>query len=200
MAVGDLYITEEQIRSAHNIGGVSDSAEIKRAIRAASRAIDEACHRVFYDTVTATARRFPVIPGSDSVRVDDFHTLAAVSVDRDTDRVYEEAVVATDYLVEPVNPKPGWPYTELVLLGRPLPASRWPLVEVTAVWGWAEVPAQIEQAAQLIARKLLERRKSPDAIAQVGSNQGVAAIRVASTDPDAQALLAPFVRYTPVIG
>lgn len=200
MAVGDTYISAQELSASLNIQGVADLSEIDRAIRAASRAIDNMCHRVFWNAEVASPRRYRR-PYGDLLGVADFHTTTGLVVkfDADADGVYEETV--TDYLVEPSTPEPGWPYTDIILAST---LTRWvyratsrrPLVEVTAVWGWASVPAPVEQACLLIAKKLLARRQSPDAIAAV-TEQGAA--RILSTDPDAQALLAPYVRYEPVV-
>ena len=194
MPVGGTYISAQELSASLNIQGVADLSEIDRAIKAASRAIDKLCGRVFYNAETASPRRFrPEF--TTLVSTDDFHMLAGVTVDTEHDRTFATTLAAADYDLEPLNPGPGEPYTGLRLV-TPLSSRRTPMVEVTAIWGWPVVPPQVEQACVFIAKKLLARRQSPDAIAAVTDQM---AVRVASTDPDAQALLAPLRRYVPAV-
>lgn len=192
MAVGDTYISAQELSASLNIQGVADLSEIDRAIKAASRAIDEYCGRVFYNANVASTRRYrPVM--SNLILTDDFHTLTGVTVDTNDDRTFSTTLAASDYDLEPLNLKPGRPY--LGVMTRTAMRG-YPLVDITAIWGWPAVPPQVEQACVFIAKKLLARRQSPDAIAAVTDQM---AVRVASTDPDAQALLAPLRRYVPAV-
>jgi hypothetical protein len=71
-------------------------------------------------------------------------------------------------------------------------SGQWPAptVEITARFGWPEVPDEIVQATKILAARLWRRAVSPEGV--VGSEQwGV--VRLSRTDPDVQALIDPYV-------
>ena len=65
---------------------------------------------------------------------------------------------------------------------------------VTASWGWPAVPAQVEQAAQMLASRLFARQNSP-----LGVAAGDIPIYVSRHDTDVRALLAPFISASLVV-
>jgi hypothetical protein len=64
-------------------------------------------------------------------------------------------------------------------------------VEVQGVFGWSSVPTAVKQATILLAMRQFKRYDSPLGVAGFGD---IGAIRVGRTDPDVQALLAPFMK------
>ncbi|WIM97836.1 head-tail connector protein [Actinoplanes oblitus] len=165
---------------------------IQQAITAASRLIDRRCGRRFYADKVATARTFPVCgqsayAGVDQViLVDDIATLTGVTVETGTTGSY---TAASGWEAGPDNAAVyGRPYTELRAGAGWLPATG--RVRVTARWGWPTVPDEIAQACLLLAARFYRRKDSPQGV--LGSAEwGVA--RVSRTDPDVEALIAPFV-------
>ena len=195
MAVTNGYATVAQLRSEMSIPSVSGDAnpELELAIEAASRAIDEECHRFFYTQATATARVFRA--GVDVwVDAGDFHTTTGLVIETDDndDGTYETLWTLTDYQVEPLVPEPGYPWDTIVAVGfRRFPTSgRRGRVKVTARWGWAAVPKQVEQACLILARRLWDRRQTVQGV--LGFGEAGFAVRLARTDPDVARLISPF--------
>lgn len=178
-----------------SIGIANRAGELDAAINAASRAIDGFCGRSFYDTGSATARVFAA-DSSGRVHVGDFSTTTGLVVKHDAggDGVYETTWATTDYQCEPLNNvyggHTGWPYTSLRAVGtRSFPVSREALVEVTARWGWAAVPADVRQSCLIIAHGIFDRNQSPHGVAGFSE---FGALRVTPFDRQAQMLLHPY--------
>jgi hypothetical protein len=165
---------------------------ILNAIAAASRQIDDRCGRYFYTDRAATARTFPARGRS-------------TCVDLDQVLMVDDIAVATGVLVAtgktgswtsvsgtelgPDNASVwGRPYTEIRGAIGWLPA--YTRVQVTARWGWPTVPDAITQATSLLAARLYRRKDSPQGVL---GNSEWGPTRVSRTDPDVEALIAPFV-------
>lgn len=135
------YCTVNEARSW--LGG-GDTAELALAIEAASRAIDKACGRQFGVTDAAEAQPFKAEywRGTTYVDIDD-------TFDADL------AVTGVDsFTLYPLRAR-GKPYTQIQI-----PRHVGDLVEVTAVWGWPEIPDAIKQATLIQAARFYERRDS----------------------------------------
>lgn len=183
------YATEGQLKSYVTIDDGIDDTLLRDAIATASRDIDNYCGRSFGKAETATARSYrPAGPGL--VKVNDFWTT-------------EDLVVSVDgatwttgaYQLEPLNGvvdgEEGWPYSELHAIG----GSRFPRsvddrasVQVTAKWGWADVPAPVHQACLIIAAEAFKLKDAPFGVAGFG-DYGVVRIR---NNPIAASKLAPY--------
>jgi hypothetical protein len=166
-----------------------DDAQIAWAITSASRAIDKATRRQFGKVSTTEARYYTPewdkASGRYVLRVDDIHTASGllVAIDTDEDQTWSTSWTGAVY---------KWPLNAAAE-GRPferlgLPASAaCPLVEgsvrVTAAYGWAAVPATIEQATALQAARYLKRRDAVFGIA--GSPELGSEVRLLDKlDPD----------------
>ena len=100
--------------------------------------------------------------------------------------------VPRDRLAKPLL---GWPFTVLETI--PFRMQRWfPSwrrgVQVTGVWGWPAVPDPVRQATLIYAHKLFKRADSPLGVQAITPDAPGVVIR--KRDPDADALLAPYVR------
>jgi hypothetical protein len=174
------------------------SAELQRALRAASRRIDGTCHRVFYLAQTPTAREYDIAgnvhydreSGIYSLMTDDIGSAAGVIVETGNGFGGSWTVLATSqYELAPVGAlSRRRPYDSVRMLGH------WPgrLARITARWGWPRVPDQVEQATQLLAARYVARIGSPEGVS-FGSEMG-GAIRLARTDPDAHALISDLIK------
>ena len=180
MALGDPYISVNDLKAHSNITDVDDDLYLGALVKAVSRGIEAFCGRQFNDAGTATARKFRP-SSSQRVRVDDFHDVdgLVVAVDGQT---------RTDYELEPLNGTrngvPGWPYESLVFdthVGND--------VTVTARWGWAGVPADVKQAALIQAARIFGRRYSTHGL--VGQGDFVFRVSI-RPDPDVSMMLAPY--------
>ena len=102
---------------ALNITGNSYDSRLLALLEAASRWIDGYCNRHFY--LLQATRRFSgrrmAVAAPDLVRLD------SLKADRDGDGVFETALSAGDYRLEPANADPshpwGFPYQRIVAAG-----------------------------------------------------------------------------------
>jgi hypothetical protein len=198
--LSNAYVELEQVKKSLELEGTSFAdADLRTAVLAASRAIDQACDRRFWLDADANQIRYYTADSPNVVLVDDVVTLTSVLVDQDGDGTWEETWVAnTDYVAEPLNAAAdSWPYTRLrVHPSRGAGWSPYPRgVKVTGKFGWAAVPAQITEATSILASKLLRRsREAPFGVVTVGIDAG-AAMRIATMDPDVRFLISPYVKH-----
>lgn len=205
MAAGDGYVNADTlaayIASANNETAIptdNRETELEAACAAASRRVEEFCNRVFWDADSATARVYSA-RHIDRLDLDEFHTTTGLVIATDTtgDGTYDTTWSSTDYQLEPVNGvrhgRPGWPYSTIRAVGDyRFPVNAEARVQVTARWGWADIPAEVTQATLITAHRLFMRATSPEGVA--GFDQLGAVFRVARVDPDVADLLDPVVR------
>jgi len=201
------YATLDQFRE--HIGDtatVAVAAVAERAITAASRAIDKHCgypRRRFWLDDTATAKVYrPDDPYE--AWVHDIGSTSGLVIATDTtgDGSYATTWTAADYQLEPLDADGGdaaYAWWRIVAVnGETFPISRYrTTLQVTARWGWAAVPDDVNQACLIKAAALYERRNSPDGIHAV---DGFGAVRISRHgDPDVVELLGPY-RRMDVVG
>ncbi|MEV0151538.1 MULTISPECIES: hypothetical protein [unclassified Nonomuraea] len=185
MAFGDPYITRDELKSWLKIplADTLDDMELDAALAGATSSIDMATERTFNRDTTAspsaTARTFrPMMRGL--ALVDDFYSTAGLIIRTEGGAT---TWAADDYLLEPRNGvyrgSPGWPYWKVRSLARDLDVGSYDL-EVTALWGWAEVPAGIKQATRLLAADLFKLKDAPLGVAGFGE-LGLVRVRENST-------------------
>lgn len=175
MPLGDPYATLPQLK-AYLLGSqmaatdTLDDNELTDALESASAEIEDHCDRQFNDAGTASPRLYKPLT-SLLVLVDDFHTTTGLVVesDDDGDGVYETTWAAADYQLEPLNGvvggRPGWPFCRIRAVG----SRRFgPMVQVTARWGWAAVPAPVHQSALILAAETHKLRSAPFGVAGFG--------------------------------
>jgi hypothetical protein len=165
MAIGDPYAfpADLEVRT-----GRADDGTYAEKLAAASRDVERYCARQFNKETVATARTF--YPRNRFVvMVDDFHTAAGLLVATDTgdDATFETAWAAADYQAMPLgglrDGVPGWPYDRLIAVeSREFPCNTArPSVQVTAQWGWTQVPAAVKQATLAAAESQLGKDAGP---------------------------------------
>lgn len=180
------YLLRDELKAAlGDCGSVHDDA-YERAIEAASRQIDEFCHRHFWKTTTPTPRVFSALTPY-AVHTDDIATATGLTVEvYATGGVWSE-LATTAWATEPSVPFNGRPITRLVSYDGAFPTSAVrPQVRVTAVWGWPAVPPQVVQACQMLA---IDHYKSKDLTGGVAGFGEFGPVRVASFSAQARALL-----------
>lgn len=200
MAWAPDYATLPELQEYMRLGDGADAAELALAIVTASRAIDRVTHRQFglvdAPEPRAYTARYDTYHGRWSVQTDDLMTEVGLAVWVDTALDGTYATPATAYALRPVNAAAkARPWTELLF--RPgsgvQPTAVDAGVEITARWGWAEVPGPVRQACLLQASRLVSRRDSPYGIA--GSPDAGSEMRLlAKVDPDVEVALADYVR------
>lgn len=178
------------------VTGASVDEAIAGALLAADEEIENYCGRVFTDAGSASARTFRPPPATDDVLlVDDFWTTTglAVAVDADGDGVFETSwTLGTHYQLEPLNAP------DVFYRIRPIGSLLWPAptragraaVQVTARWGWENVPASVTEASLIIAAKLVKMREAPFGVVGWGD---FGALRVRDI-PEVRTLLNRYVR------
>lgn len=169
---------------------------VLQAITAASRMIDRRCGRYFYTDRVASTRTFrgtgatTFVDLDQVLLVDDIAVATGVTVSVGSTGSY---TAVSAFNLGTFNAATwGRPFTEIRAATGWLPGYN--LIQVTARWGWPTVPDEIVQATALQATRLYRRKDSPQGV--LGSaDWGL--MRVARTDPDVEALIAPYIN--PVI-
>lgn len=174
------------------------ATEFQRALRAASRRLDGACHRVFYLAQSPSAREYDVAGNVYYDRDDGTHTLLTDDIGSAAGLVVEvgngfgqgwTTLDTSLYELAPVGAlSRRRPYTGIRMLGT------WPgrLARVTARWGWPRIPDQIEEATQLLAARYVARIGSPEGVSF--SSEVGGSVRLARTDPDVHALISDLIK------
>lgn len=189
-----LYTTLATVKAALGKDTADDRDDlIQQAIAAASRQIDRRTGRRFYADVDPSARFY----SPTSATMTDLGDLALLVDD----------IASADDLAVATGSAGSWTTVDTweagpdnaLAYGRPITQIRssygWvsslSRVQVTARWGWPAVPDEIAQAAALLAARLYRRKDSPQGV--MGSADW-GFTRVSRTDPDVEALIAPFIR------
>lgn len=201
MALGDPYATVDELKRRVAISDTADDQHLENALLAASRSIEGWCQRQFNVASAASARSYN-IRDAYFVEVDDISTSAGVVVaaDQNDDGIYEQTWTTSDYQLEPLNGvvdgEPGWPAWRIRAVGASLrfpTIGRRPGVQVTAVWGWASVPAGVRNACLILGEEIFKLKDAPFGVAGFGE---YGAVRIRE-NPKVQALLMRY-RSSPV--
>lgn len=198
MALTNAYCTLQEIKAAARITDAVDDALLEICVEAASRQIDRACDRIFYNAGSAVRVYLPTDPYA--VEIDDLISLTSLKTSSAADQDFDVTWTSSDYELHPLNGRVGGsysPYTDIKAIGDYLfpiwttstTNSNEATVQVTGVWGWNAVPIDIKQATILLGMRLFKRYDSPLGVAGFGD---IGAIRVGRIDPDVDALIAPF--------
>lgn len=201
---GGNYATLAELKQ--RLAGVSDTTDdalFTAALNSASRAVEKYTGRQFNDSETASARVF-YPDSSRRCLVDDFHTTTGLTVktDDDDDGTYEITLSSSDYQLEPLNGfvdgESGWPYNTIVAVeSQTFPTSTHRAsVEVTARWGWAEVPAAVKEATLIVAEELAKLKDAPFGVSG-WTDFGIMRVR---DNPFAARLLNPYRRHRVLVG
>lgn len=199
MALGDPYATLSELKQQMGIeaGDEYDDDRLTRALLAATREIETWCRRQFNRADTATPRLYTP-RNARCVRVDDFWTTDDLQVA--TGPGYGTVWTSSDYRVEPlggiVDGQPGWPYSRIVGVGRTFAAGCGPTLQVTARWGWDEVPEPVRDACLILAAESFKLGDAPFGVAGFG-DYGPVRLRMNSV---VQTKLAPYRRDPVLVG
>jgi hypothetical protein len=193
-----------------------NDAKVTAAIAAASRSVDNYCQRRFWLDTVLTARTFQPY---DLLMLDlwcdgpggDIGSLTGLTVACDTsgDGTYETVWSTTDFQPLPVNAPYAYaeprPWTKLRAVGTktfPWLVNTWLThlnrVQVTALWGWPEIPEDVITATKLKAARIFHRKDSVQGIAGFGEFGAVKLSR--GEDSDAMLLLTPYMYMSILVG
>jgi hypothetical protein len=189
MADLPVYTTLARVKAQLGITDTDDDVLITRAIAAASRSIDRWTGTTFYPVTEA--RSFAAC--GNEVWVDRFTSTVGLVVKTGTDGTFPTTVAASSYVLQPLNaPSYGRAYDRIMFPRGGIVAwpDGFPNVQITASWGWAEPPDDVEQAARIKAAALFRRKDSPEGVAGT-SEFGVLRIS-GDEDPTVALLLRPY--------
>lgn len=197
------YASVDQLKARLGLADSNTGQDelIQDALDSASLSIDRYCGRTFARDTTATARWFT--PGRSGIEVDDFWTSTGLVVTPYADNTAQTAwTLDTEFRLCPANGTrdgvPGWPYYRLTytyagawLSWSPLAENR---VQVTAQWGWAAVPKDVQSACLILATAELKLKDAPFGIAGFGDF----AVRI-TNNPAAEAKLRAYRRHAVLV-
>lgn len=201
MAWAPDYITSAQLKSYLRISDALDDAQIALAVTAASRAVDNATNRQFGLVASPEARYYTAEWDSCErryvVEIDDLMIVTGASVVADVGGEGTYDTTISSYDLKPANAvSKGRPYTQLwVRFGDVTqPINLTDGVQVTARWGWSDVPDTIEQATLIQASRFFSRREAPFGIA--GSPESGSEMRLLQrVDPDVGLMVQSYYRW-----
>lgn len=189
MAIGDPYITRAEMKSLLSIDpdNTDDDANIDRAIRGASRALERRSGwPTFWNTGVAVAR---------TVSVDGMVVPVRRSTYSYTKLLLRNGIASADGFLVSGFSSPVLLPEDCFEENVPADAIRLPssatfgnagTLSITAVWGWPEVPDDIKMAAQIQAHRYYDRKGSPGGL-QGSAEWGIS--RIPALDPDMLAIL-----------
>lgn len=196
-----LYIDPDSLKDTLEINDTYADPDIYMACAGATQIIEGYKQKRYYSTtetrVYSTPRHHPHrrwwLRHECVVAIDELNTLTTLKVDLDGDGVFETTWTnGMQFWLEPINaPADGVPYNQIRLRpqsGAALPY--WPNgIQITGEFGWSETPDRVQQAAKILATRLLKRaRETPYGIVTVVGD-AVAAARLGRIDPDVAASL-----------
>lgn len=196
MTVVAGYCTVQQLRDHFgDDSNLLSTGLLERAINATSRAIDRHTGRRFWQDAAAQAKVFRCDDAYE-VDVDDIATTDGLIVATGTDGTYTTTWSASDYQLEPLNAAAeggAYAWWRLVAVGdRTFPVlARQTTLQITAKFGWSEVPADVEEACILRAAAIFKRKEATFGVAGFGE---FGVVRIGRNDVDVVSLLHPFVR------
>ena len=202
------YCTIEDVKANLKITGTQDDQAIQVAVSAASRLIDHECQRYFYQDDEQDTRQF-IAEDLLTCEVDDFDPTQTIVLQTDPagTRTWDQTWSTLDYQLEPLNGiyyGMAWPATKIRAI-RSLFFPLWggatiavrntqALVQLTATFGWPQVPDAVFQAAVIQASAISQASKNPIGASAFGES-GI--VRVKNTlHPTAQLLLDPYRKET----
>jgi hypothetical protein len=198
MALGDNYVQLAALKTRLDVTTDVHNDRLTAALTAASRGVEKFCGRQFNTATSATARKFK--PTNHCLcHVDDFQTLTTLKTDDSNTGTASVTWTAADYELEPLNGvvdgEGGWPYWRIqAVYSRSFPCYRRATVEVTALWGWAAVPAAVTEATLIAAEEIFKLRDTPFGVGGYG-DFGVIRVR---DNPFTARMLSPY-RRNPVL-
>ena len=179
MAITNGYCTLAQIKTSAGISDNVDDDLLELAVEAASREIDGATERQFFQT---SATRIYTPRDSYITEIDDLVSLTTLKTSTAADQL------------EPLNGLAGGittPFNTIRAIGDyafPIDGGS-ATVEVTGTFGFSSVPTAITQATVILGSRIFKRNDSPLGVAGFGD---IGVIRVGRLDPDVEAMIMPY--------
>lgn len=197
--VDRLYCSVESLKSRLGITDTNDDHELAGAVRAASEQINGYVGRPFgFGRDSAVTTRTFVADNGRSVRIPEgISTATGLIVKTDeaaTGAFGTTLTVNTDFLLRPDNAlADGWPADEIWLADNysfPILSNGRHGVQITARFGWPQVPWAVREACLIASQALFKRKETSTGV--VGFDGTGVVVRLAREDPDYAKLLAPY--------
>jgi hypothetical protein len=189
------YCSLAELQDLLRIDDTVDSEQLTIAIDAASARIDAHCGRTFGRDTVASVRRFDVVdmgwrrPSVQSLSVR--ATLLLVDdIATTTDLLVNGEAIGDRFTPDPLNAlAKNEPITALRINNGALTPGT--IADITARWGWPEIPIAIKQAALILAGRYFKRGDS--LLGAMGFGD-MGAVMVRNVDPDVESLIARYRR------
>lgn len=200
MTLVHAYCTVEDVRSQlEDTSSRLDTGLIEKAIAATSRTIERYTSRRFWQDPAPVTREYEVWDSCEPAYVDDISTKVGlvVKVDAAGTGVFSTTWAAGDYQLRPLNADAdggAYSWQQIAPLGGryfPPPINGRTNLQVTAQWGWSEIPDDVVEATILKAVSLFKRKDAPFGVAGFTD---FGAVRISRKDPDVIDLLSGYVR------
>lgn len=184
MAIGDDYLTRDQVKLWMNLQGTEYDDIVDYVITSISRDIEDYCHRQFNKDLAPSQRLYDPTNHRQAV-VDDFYTTTGfvLETDDDGDGVFETTWTPDDYELRPLNGirngRPGEPFWQIRVRRNSTKRfhhSDSANIRVTAAWGWDAIPDNVLQAARQLAADTFQLKDNRLGVA--GTDQFGTVIRV----------------------
>lgn len=202
--ITDPYFSVESLKSSLTLSGTTFADyDLPRSVAAACSAVNHVTNRRFDRDPTFEQVRYYRPKSATEIWIDDCVEITELLTDQNGNFEYEKEWEDNMWTTWPPNARvDGEPITLIELntfratIGFPFWNPR--SVKITGKWGWADpdgdyyVPQNVQDAARLIASRLLNRFRSPQGVIPMGMDAG--AVYIAKNDPDVQGLLRDFCR------
>jgi hypothetical protein len=191
MAITNGYCALADIKAALRISDTVDDALLELAVESASREIDSATERQFFQT---SATRIYTPRDSYITETDDIVTVSSIKTSSAADGNFDVTWQANDYQLEPLNGLAGGvtvPRNFIRAVGDYLfPTSGGEAtVQVVGTFGFTAIPTAVKQATVILGSRIFKRLDSPLGVAGFGD---IGVMRVGKLDPDVEALIMPY--------
>lgn len=194
----DAYVSLPVFRAAIRDTSQFDSESMELAIDAASRTIEAACGRKFYQRTSTEyfVPNDPWILEFDDMDLATTEDLTVFVQWADRENYVEQRVLGVDFFAEPTGRSSqgieSWPFTQLRALNGKMWPYRYvgyqrPTIQVNGTWGWPAIPSPIVQATIIVAAYLYKR---PEAALGTTGMAEFGLLRV--KDPDVGKLIQPY--------
>jgi hypothetical protein len=181
MALGDNYATTAELKVRLNIPATNTDyeADLDDALNSASREIERFTNRQYNKITVAAAREFEPF-SCDYTWVTDFYSTTGlvIKIDENFDGTFERTLTTAEYELYPRNGEEfgvtGFPFYKIftangVMFPISPRAERRGTVQITALWGWADVPPQVKAATLALAARNFQMKDAP--LGMVGSSE-----------------------------
>jgi hypothetical protein len=198
------YVELEELKSTLELTATSFAdMDIQRALVSASRGVDAACNRRFYQDEDANQVRYYSPNRRMQIDIHDLCEFTALDTDLIGGTAFDSSwTLNQDFTFDPLNAdldsKPWERLRVHPLATQVLPA--YPRsVRLTGRFGWPTVPEAIKEATGIVATRLLKRaREAPFGVVTVGLEGE--AVRISRFDSDVQDLLSGYVKSQVLAG